>query len=300
MTLLLMALAAPLWAQDVAWDIKASTTSPLLGEAVVLTGTVRSGAESDLALDLAASTTDYFSIASVRQEKGAVEGGSRVQRFKLEIIPLDLGKISVSTVWVMPGKPEPRILSSPPVFLDVREPALGAQPQLRDIKAPRRARPALWPWLLAAALGALAYSLWKRFRSRRQSGSAVPAVVDDRPAEAIAESELGELESSGLWAEGRRKEFYARLTDILRRYLERRYAMPATSLTTSEISRLLRHAEADRTAVTLFKDVFDRADLVKFAKIQPSPDWGPRDLQEAREIVRNTTPQDLAVEAASA
>jgi hypothetical protein len=103
-------------------------------------------------------------------------------------------------------------------------------------------------------------------------------------------SELDELERSPLWGERRFKDYYLKLTDVLRHYLERRFGMPATRLTTAELYRQVRVAELDRASVALFKDVFDRADLVKFAKIAPDADWGAKDLGAARSLVNQTTP----------
>jgi hypothetical protein len=84
------------------------------------------------------------------------------------------------------------------------------------------------------------------------------------------------------------------LTDILRIYLERRLRIPATRLTTAELYRHARQAEFDRPMTALFKDIFDRADLVKFAKAAPEPDWGLRDLDGARRLVNDTTPKPEA------
>lgn len=294
MTALLLLLLTPALAQEIAWDLKPSTTSAQLGETVTLAGTVRHPLAGDLALNLSASATDFFSISSATQEPGVVQGGSRTQRFRLEILPLAVGRIPITTLWELKRDSQTWAFQSPPVFLDVAEPPLDPQLRIRDIKAPRPARPALWPWLLAAALAAGAYLLFKK-RLGRKAGEPPrePKPADTRPPEVIANSELSLLESSGLWAEGRHKEFYIRLTDILRRYLERRFGIPATRLTTAELNCHIRHAEIDRNVCLSFKEVFDRADLVKFAKRLPAPDWGPTDLEAARRIVEETTPRDL-------
>ena len=90
----------------------------------------------------------------------------------------------------------------------------------------------------------------------------------------------------------------ATLTEILRRYLERRHAFSATRETTTEIHRRLRQLDIDRHLLAVFKDLFDRADLVKFSKITAQASWGDSDLTAARRLVRETSPKDLAATAA--
>lgn len=212
-------------------------------------------------------------------------------RLRVELLPLDLGPQTFLLAWslVKAGKTE-TVLT--PVVLNVEDPPK-ASAELRDIKPPLAARGPLWPWLLAAA--ALAAAAW--LLSRRKPSAARPTAaepVDERPAEAIAEAALADLEASGLWAQGLHKEHALRLTEILRRYLEARFPLPATRLTTSELHRGLRTLELDRAVVALFKSLFDRADLVKFAKVQAEPQWGALDFEEARRLIKGTPPPSTA------
>ncbi|MDD5657142.1 MAG: hypothetical protein PHF00_07795, partial [Elusimicrobia bacterium] len=163
-----------------------------------------------LELDLQRSTTDSFAVT--RAEAVPAVGG-RAQ-FELTIVPLDLGRQAFPLYWTLSAGGAKRSLAGA-LQLQVEPPAAAAQAQdVKDIKPPRRARPALWPWaLLLAAAGALYF--WLRGRRRRPKAHA-PArePEDDRPAGAVAEAELDRLARSGLWAEDRRKEVYARLTEI--------------------------------------------------------------------------------------
>ncbi|MDD5629149.1 MAG: hypothetical protein PHU21_08790 [Elusimicrobia bacterium] len=272
-------------------ELTTPSTSVVLGEPVtVQAAALEPGAA--LALDLQASTTDSFAITSVRE----LEPAGR--RFEVQLIPLDVGQRVFTLRWTVAGAGPARAASSE-LRLDVREPPGAAQAQdVKDIKPPRPARPLLWPWLLlSAALAALWY--WHRRRSRRlrEALAAAGPPPDNRPPEAIAESELAALEASRMWEEDRHKEFYGALTEILRRYLERRCAFPATRLTTTEIHRRLRQLEFDRRLLTVFKDLFDRADLVKFAKIPAQARWGGSDLTAARRLVRETSPKETAAAA---
>ncbi len=243
-----------------------------------------------MTLDLAKSATDFFEINRVDPAKGLVGA------WDLELVPLALGQLKLPLYWKVDkgGKTEE---ARTDVSIEVEAPAAPGD-DISDIKSPRPARPAPWPWLLALAAGALAYWLWSRLKKEDGEGPREHVVVDHRPPEVIAEEALFTLSASGLWQERRYKDFYLRLTDILRQYLERRYAMPATKLTTAELQRLMRHAELDRALILSFKSVFDRADLVKFSKVEPETSWGERDVENARDLVRRTTPAPARQEAA--
>ncbi len=269
----------------------AAPTTAALGEPVTVSVEAELSAGETLELDLERSATSYFAVTASAEEKPAASGP---RRWRVELVPLDLGRREIALHWnLKSGSGETRRAAT--TFpLDIKEPASsgGAQPELRDIKGPRAARPLLWPWLLGLLAAAALHWAWRRRKSESPALATPP--VEVRPAEAVAEAELAALEASGLWEEGRHKEFYLRLTEILRRYLERRIDAPATRLTTAELARALRRVELGPGLLALFKDLFDRADLVKFAKVAARPSWGAADLAAARRLVRETTRAPLA------
>jgi hypothetical protein len=273
-------------------ELAAPSSSVLLGEPLTVQASANLGPGETISLDLQRSTTDDFAITGIRELPPA--GG----RFELQIIPLDVGQRAFPLYWNLTNAGVTRSLSAT-LHLDVREtPEAAKAPDVKDIKGPRNAWPLLWPWLLlAAALLAVCY--WNAWRKRSSRGPAAAAGLppDTRSPEEIAESELAALEASPAWAEGRHKEFYGALTEILRRYLERRFAFPATRETTTEIHRRMRMLEVDRQLLTVFKDLFDRADLVKFAKIPAQARWGDSDLTAARRLVRETSSHDMTAAA---
>jgi hypothetical protein len=289
--LALLLCAAPLRAAEPAVSLRVSTSAAALAQPVEIDAGAVLPPGAKLALDLDRTTTDYFSVA--KTEALPFKDGS--EGVKVTVLPLAIGRITIPLYWaVETAGSSVTIKEATPVVLDVADPlAQEKEAAPIDIKEPRAARPALWPWLLAALIGAALWELWRR-RKTAAALEPAPLPVDNRPAEIIAFSELDELERSSLWGENRFKDFYLKLTDVLRHYLERRFGMPATRLTTAELYRQIREAELDRASVALFKDIFDRADLVKFAKIAPDPDWGGKDLGGARMLVTQTTPMPPA------
>ncbi len=153
----------------------------------------------------------------------------------------------------------------------------------------------LWIWLaLAALVLAVVVFLWHRRRRRRQVVVA-PAAPVVAPHEA-ALAALRKLEAQQLAAAGQIKEHYVRLSEILRQYLEGapQFGFAAREETTGEIRREL-HArgykpEMMQTLVALCEE----ADLVKFAKMQPTILECDASLDRVRRFVSETARASLS------
>lgn len=90
------------------------------------------------------------------------------------------------------------------------------------------------------------------------------------PPHIIAIRELEHLKSKKLWETETPKQFQSRLTDIIRAYIEGRFAVPAMEQTTYETIRSLKDAKLiDSRLLEKLQDVLSLADLTKFAKFAP-------------------------------
>lgn len=181
-------------------------------------------------------------------------------------------------------------LQSTPVEVTVSPPALGLRDtgDIRDIKPPLR--PPMWAWtlLLMSLLGLAGWLLHRRLRSRTGPGAEGGAEEEDRRTpEDIALDDLQALPSLGLPA----KDFYDRLSDILRLYLERRHEIQALSMTTYDLQRRLIRAELDPKARSMLKTLLDRCDLAKFARYLPAEQEFGKDCESGRQIVRLLAPK---------
>jgi hypothetical protein len=175
-----------------------------------------------------------------------------------------------------------------------------SQAEIRDLKGPMAVplRPDRGRILLAVAILAavIAAALaWRRYL-RRPVDTAAPIRPVIAP-ETRALLALRELEEEALPARGRFKDHYARLSLILREYLEGRYAIPAVESTTDEIRfRLGPLPEGARREELLH--LLEEADLVKFARFQPTVEAGTGSLESGRRWVEATRSRTIR-EAAS-
>lgn len=149
----------------------------------------------------------------------------------------------------------------------------------------------LWLVALLIACGA-GWWVWSRFF--RKQKQVVKAKVKPVPPYELAVGELNKLHSESLCEQGREREFYTRLTDILRNYLQGRFGINALEMTSSQIRQAVRsHSEA-APEKEYMDQVLEIADFVKFAKMRPLPDDNVRAFNSAMKFVNDTKPVPVA------
>jgi len=275
---LLLLLSAPALAQQTSWQVSASSSAVLAAESVV----VYRGAPSGLKADAAGSNTGDVVVVDAVEKDGL---------WSWTILPLSTGPLSFVANF---KSPDGAVVAAPPAVFSVTVAKLPDDADISDIKGPIRARPALWPWLLAAALAWAAWRGWKRWKARRTAPDGSPlAPAPVLPPEEVATLAIAELRASGLW-ENDQAAYYLRLTDILRVYLEARYGEPVTAMTSVEVERLVKARAKDLQIGGGVRELLSRADLVKFAKAKPGPEEGPRDADLALGLIKATTPRVYA------
>lgn len=200
----------------------------------------------------------------------------------------------------------PVILSSPDktdtlIFkgleMDVKTmPVDTASFQIHDIKGqiqyPVTFREIL-PWLLGGiAIAALLFLLMKiidRANKRRAD-----ALKPKEPAYIVALKKLEKYRSDKYWAPDKQKAFYSGITDALKFYIDDRFGVDAPEMTTAELFDALK-SDKDITPEMFgaLKDLFERADFVKFAKHVASDEENAGALPLAVSFVTSTYQSEL-------
>ena len=158
---------------------------------------------------------------------------------------------------------------------------------------PPRAAPVTFaevlPWLVIAAIAAVVLYLLARFLPRNPLRRLVRPPAPPEPAHVIALRELQSLRAKELWQKGEIKEYYSRLTDILRRYIDNRYGISSPELTTDETVRMLQKASVTtREQMSLVKELLSLSDMVKFAKYLPEAALHESSFDDAVRFVEET------------
>lgn len=145
-----------------------------------------------------------------------------------------------------------------------------------------------WPWAagLVALLAIITYIVFRVSKKREE-------VVVEKPkpiilAHIIALNRLEELKTQQLWQEGKVKEYYSELTEILRWFIEQRFDVPALEQTTEEIMQSLRHLPGlESDSKENVHRLLYLADLVKFAKQKPVGSENDLHFEMVKSFVEN-------------
>lgn len=135
-------------------------------------------------------------------------------------------------------------------------------------------------------LGVIIYFVWRKLRKRHESEVILPPHVEANKA-------LTELHNRKLWQSGKYNLYYTLLTQILRRYISRRWDIRAMEYTTNETMAALRSIEmADECRANL-DTILHTADMAKFAKAEPDSVLNEECYTMAYYFVENTKPVEV-------
>lgn len=141
-------------------------------------------------------------------------------------------------------------------------------------------------WLLAAITIVAAFYLLIRYRDDKPIIRRIK-IEPKVPAHVRAISEIEELRQSGGPHSEDAKEYYTRLTDILREYINDRFGFNATEMTSYEIMERLEESR-DKESLDELRNLLSTADMVKFAKFKPMLNENDQNLVNALEFVNDT------------
>ena len=108
-----------------------------------------------------------------------------------------------------------------------------------------------------------------------------------------AMKEIEQIKADKMVSSENQKEYYTKLTDTLRRYIEERYKFSAMEMTSTEIIERLTQ-DGDQKSLDELRQLFTTADLVKFAKYSTLINENDMNLVNAIEFI-NQTKQDVQV-----
>lgn len=120
-------------------------------------------------------------------------------------------------------------------------------------------------FVLLAVLAVAAFFLVKVIKNRKRKEIATPA-ASLKPWE-IAYNKLNQLKQENLPVSGKIKEYYSRLGDIVRQYIEARFTIRAPEMTTPEFLSSVKSLDIfTGKQKNSLKEFLQICDMVKFAK----------------------------------
>lgn len=181
------------------------------------------------------------------------------------------------------------LLKAPPVPVLVIAPPAKDLAEIKDIIGDSKVTEWLWyagVLLVLLLLAALTYLVVKLYQKRKQNPPPPVQLPPVTPLTAYQEAlaALTALEKSNYIREHDYKEYYSRLSFILRNYLEQKWTIPALESTTGDMRSLLK-GKIKEVEFQQLMEILNAADLVKFAKSIPTATQSERWLQLSRQLL---------------
>jgi hypothetical protein len=143
-----------------------------------------------------------------------------------------------------------------------------------------------WLSVLVLILIMLAVYLRLRLRENKPIIASVKIIKRVLPHQK-AMQQIEQIKADRLVSSENQKEYYTKLTDTLRKYIEERFGFNAMEMTSDEIIERLQQAE-DRRMIDELRELFTTADLVKFAKYSTLINENDANLVNAIEFINTT------------
>lgn len=144
-----------------------------------------------------------------------------------------------------------------------------------------------WPYLLGFLILVIAayyaYQYYKQWQEQQQQEKERPVFTPtpfQNPLKEYQKS-IQKLENAELDTQEDYKDFYSDLGDAIRQYYESLYSLPALESTSGELLNMLKNGSVDQNLIDDTRAVLQEADMVKFAKFNPTPTQAERALQKA-------------------
>ena len=300
MTVLLGALFFPASAQaaeEPRVSVKAEVNRSVItiGDPVEYTITVRHDPAVQILSPVPPPPADILNIKKV-EDIHRREGSMTVEGRKFTLTAFQLGEFVLDPVKIQyrSGGKDPQTLETDKIYLTVKSVAAGEpKTDIRGVKsviALARKFLSLLLILLAAVLGVAGFMGYRAFRKPAGTGTVLETAMSP---EDEALSHLNQLFDSDWLRRGKFKEYYLRLSEIMRAYLEKRFQILAAEATTTEILRSLKQKEIDPALREQAAEVLEACDLAKFAKWKPDPPQIIQINQKSKQFVELARPQEV-------
>ena len=151
-----------------------------------------------------------------------------------------------------------------------------------------------WLSVLLLIISAITYYLFVRLRDNKPIITHIRIVKKLLPHQK-AMKEIEQIKADKMVTAENSKEYYTKLTDTLRKYIEERYGFSAMEMTSSEIIEKLM-ATQDQKALDELRELFTTADLVKFAKYSTLINENDKNLVSAIDFINQTKLENIPTE----
>ncbi len=292
--IVICALAGFSSAQNISVQASTDTSAYQIGDYIHYTIQVK--ARQGLTVDGPAVSDTLAGMELISQQPPQKEetGGKQVITYSYTFSKYDSSDVTVPPVPVFykaKGDTAEKVLTTAEVFFTVRPLKVNPAGEIKDVKDPLKI-PLDWKWIaLWVVVGLIilgaAYYAYRKYQERK-AGYVPEKVIIKVPAHIAALRSLRALREKQLWQKGMVKEYHSEITEIIRKYFEERFDLPALEMTSGEAVDELRKRAGTDSIITDTENFLSNADLVKFAKYQPMASVNEEMMKQAADIIQKT------------
>ena len=242
-----------------------------------------------------ADTFNHFEKIELSKTDTLIKGDISIVTQTVYITNFDSG------LWTIPALPfsiqpiqgdTPFTILSNPIQIQVQTISVDTSKPFKPIMAVREATLPIKQLLMYALIGLVILIgiilgiiyLIKKSRNKNKKPIQTKTEITLLPHEKALQ-QLNEIESKELWQQGQEKLYYTEITDTIRTYLEEQFAMDCFEKTTSELIQQVKKQRILNPFRQPLRDLFQLADMVKFAKGQPTEQEHEQTLLHAKEFI---------------
>jgi hypothetical protein len=292
-TIALVLVMLPIQAQEPIVRASVDSTHYRIGEWINVTVEAELSAGTRLTGPQAGDSLGLFEVLHVESDEPKTDGSIIRQVVSVRLITFEPGETVIPAIGfriTADADNSVKFAVTNPMPVTITTVELEAEAELKDIKPPLDAPWAfedIIPWLvLLGIVAVLAAAYWYYDKVKKRKQALPQPAGPPMAAHELALLALRALEDRRLWQQGMVKQFYSEVTEIVRRFFEARFRIIALEMTSDEILAQLKGIPSVQPILKMVNTLLLTADLVKFAKYEPSMAEHEEELQTAYAIVR--------------
>ncbi len=243
-------------------------------------------------------TFNHFELISKEKTDTIIQGDLLQFKQVYNITSFDSGQWTIPSLQfqVQPIQGDtPYIIESKPIIVQVQTVAVDTSKPFRPIASIRAAKMPLsqlltYIGIALLALIALIIISWliiKRIREKnKKQAIKTPEIILLPHEKALKAFQL--IDEKKLWQHEQQKVYYTEVTDTLRTYLEEQFNIDCYEKTTSEIIQQVKKQKVLNPYRQQLRDLFQLADMVKFAKGQPEEQDHIQTMEQSIEFIHSS------------
>jgi len=279
--------------QDISFSVEADTNAILIGEQFQLKLSASVPESTAFQWPVWQDTIEGLEIIEMSKPDTSLKEGYWLITQNLNLTSFDSGFVFIPPLELqVNGQRFP----SSAFPIEVKFPEINEEDEYYEIKDPLHVALDWWyilKWIgiISLALALVGGILYRVFFHNKKSKQNIEPHKLIPPYE-HAMLLLDELQAKQLWQQGKTKEYYSELTDILRVFLERQFAINAMESTADEVYNKTKRLRLPEQLDGSLKEMLTLSALVKFAKANPGAGDNEKSFDTVKSFLQLYKPEE--------